>query len=108
MRSKFGNKRTLVGDKSFMSKGEAKRYEVLVQREQEGLIRDLKTQVSFPLVVNDVKIARYIADFTYEDATGYVVEDFKGVLTDVFKLKQKLMSACHSIAIKIVKVPSAD
>lgn len=108
MRSKFGNKRTMVGDKSFMSKGEAKRYEVLVQRERDGLIRDLKTQVSFPLTVNGVKIARYIADFTYEDATGHVVEDFKGVLTDVFKLKSKLMTACHAISIKIVKVPSAE
>lgn len=95
-----------MGERTFASKGEAKRFEVLAEREARGDIANLRCQVSYPIVVNGVKIARYIADFTYDDATGFVVEDYKGVLTDVFKLKQKLIQACYSIAIKIVRTPS--
>lgn len=53
---------------------------------------------------NDRRAVRYIADFVYLDAaTGkIVVEDVKGVKTEVYKLKRKLMLFFHGIRIKEV------
>ena len=46
------------------------------------------------------KIAKYVADFTYEDKHGnLVVEDVKGRATATYRLKKKLMLACHGIEI---------
>jgi len=43
---------------------------------------------------------RYIADFVYKDDEGKtVVEDAKGVLTPVYKLKRHLMMHVHGIKI---------
>jgi hypothetical protein len=44
-----------------------------------------------------------VADFTYIQDEKYIVEDYKGVETAVFRLKKKLMLAVHGIDIKIVK-----
>ena len=56
----------------------------------------------FNIVINDQKICAYIADYTYYDAeNNFIVEDAKGVETDVFRLKKKLMKAVNDIEIKI-------
>lgn len=70
--------------------------------ERGGLIIDLWRQVRFPLFVNDVLICNYVADFVYsEDINGkLVVEDVKGHRTEIYRLKKKLMLACHGITIK--------
>jgi len=45
-------------------------------------------------------VARYIADFVYETETGQtVVEDMKGAVTDVYRMKKRLMVAAHNIEI---------
>lgn len=107
-RSKFGNTWTTVDDIKFQSKGEAARYIVLRDRQANGLIDDLRLQVRYPLVVDAHKIAAYVADFVYRDGQGVeVVEDFKGAITDVFKIKAKLMAAVHGIVVKIVTKPDA-
>ena len=43
---------------------------------------------------------KYIADFVYTDKSGrLVVEDAKGVRTDVYVIKRKLMRQVHGIEI---------
>jgi hypothetical protein len=59
------------------------------------------------MFVNGILICTYIADFTYTRDGKYIVEDFKGVLTDVFKLKRKLMKAIFNIDILISRKPTA-
>lgn len=84
----------------FDSTGEASRYAHLCLRVKAGLIKDLETQVRFPLMTvgkNGLpcKVADYIADFCYtrcEDESR-VIEDFKGALTDVAALKLRWMDA---------------
>lgn len=101
-RSKYGNKRVLVGDRMFDSKGEAERATELRLLEKAGHIRDLEFQVTFPLYgKNGSEVARYRADFTYHDLrTGLdVTEDFKGVRTEVYRMKAKLFRDNYGRAI---------
>lgn len=43
----------------------------------------------------------YIADFTYYDENNnFIVEDTKGMRTDVYKIKRKLMLYIHGIKIR--------
>lgn len=52
------------------------------------------------------KICKYIADFRYWCKDQYVVEDTKGVLTQVFSLKKKLVEALHpGVIVQIIKDP---
>lgn len=112
--SKYGNKKTEVDGIVFDSKHEALRWIELKYMERAGLIRDLKRQVRFclvPTIEGEGKKIRqravyYVADFEYweknYDCWKRVVEDAKGVRTDVYKLKKKLMLWRHGIEIKEV------
>ena len=110
-RGKYNAKKTtLIGvDGKFDSKGEAGRYGDLRLRLLAGEIRYLERQVSFDLAVNGILICRYIADFTYEEmvpmpsgpAWFTVVEGFKGYKTPEFRMKEKLMLACHGIVVRV-------
>lgn len=75
-----------MGD-SFDSIGEKERYIVLRDMQKNGLITDLKRQVKFKLMEK----THYIADFTYYENGAYVIEDFKGFKTQVYKIKRKIM-----------------
>lgn len=100
MGNKYHATRTQVGDLSFASKAEAKRYCELKMLQSAKLVANLKTQVRYPLIVNGVNIAAYVADFVYNDTTGReVVEDKKGMRTPMYRIKRKLMKACHNIDI---------
>ncbi len=44
----------------------------------------------------------YLADFVYEKGSQTIVEDVKGLRTDVYKIKRKLMLYFHGIQIKEV------
>lgn len=97
-RSKFFNKPTIVDGIRFHSKKEARRYQELKLELKAGKIRDLKLQPSFELWLNGKLICRYISDFQYiqvEPTMQIVVEDVKGVLTDVYKLKKKMFLALY-------------
>lgn len=100
MRSKYGNVPTVVDGHRFPSRGEAKRYCELKLLERAGEISGLKKQVPFECRVNGVKVCTYFADFVYQENGRQVVEDFKGHRTKVFKLKKRLVLACHGITIK--------
>ena len=107
-RNKFGAKKTEFMGMKFDSKWEAERYGQLWKMQENEKIRDLDRQVRFNIVINEQKICSYIADYTYykpnEDGVDeFIVEDAKGVETDVFRLKKKLMLAVNNIDIKISK-----
>lgn len=104
-KSKFRNIKTIIDGTEFASKLEAGRYAQLKLMERAGLIGDLETQRSFDLTVNGIVVTRYIADFVYVAAGSLelVVEDAKGLLTPLYRLKKKMMMAEHGIAIREFK-----
>lgn len=107
-RSKYHAKRTSVDGITFDSKREAERYLALKGMEEDGTIEDLRRQVRYELIpAFDVdgrhyRPVYYVADFVYLDKeTGKeVVEDVKGMVTDVYRLKSKLFARRYGKAIK--------
>lgn len=114
--TKYNNHRIKTMHGWFDSKGELQRWLFLLDAEKRGIIRNLKRQVEFPLIVNDELVCTYVADFVYEykyatqarEWWPECVEDFKGFETDIFKLKAKLFSALMGSSIKITKSPTEE
>lgn len=106
--SKYKNKKSEYKGIKFDSKKEMLRYIVLEDMLKKGEIEDLQLQVPFVLIppfeLNGKKYKgmRYIADFTYKKDGKIVVEDVKGMKTNVYKIKKKLMAYVHKIEIKEV------
>ena len=102
--SKYHNRRVTVDGISFQSVKEASRWQELRLMERAGEITLLARQVKIELVPksNLFRAVYYVADFVYVDKrTGKTVyEDVKGVRTDVYKLKKKLLYWRHGIEIK--------
>ena len=101
--SKYKNGKTVIDGIKFDSAAEGARYQILKAKEKAGLIKNLELQVNYPLIVNGLKICDYRADFVYELGGKKIVEDVKGQLHDVFKLKYKLMFACYGITVLITR-----
>lgn len=103
--SKFGNNRTLRDGFWFDSEGEANRWGDLTLLCKSGQIRDLRRQVEYPLLLpgQDKAACSYVADFVYVKNDKEIVEDFKsdGTITDMFKLKMRLMKQIYGIDIQI-------
>lgn len=102
-RNKYGAQKTDVDGIRFDSKREATRYQDLKVMELAGVISDLKLQVTYPLVVEGIKIADYRCDFEYLEDGQKVVEDTKSDFTRKllwYRMKKKLMLALHSIEIR--------
>ncbi len=109
--NKYGNKKVTVDGYIFDSTLEAKRYRQLVLLERTGEIKDLQLQVPFELQEAFKKNGKYYraitykADFVYYDnkLKQTVVEDTKGMKTDVFKIKQKMFEHKYKdLSLKIV------
>lgn len=96
--NKYRNKEISIAGQIFQSKLEAKRYRQLEVLQRAGEIKDLKMQVKYELQEafnkngKHYRAITYIADFVYYDnrQRKIIVEDTKGIKTDVFKIKQKL------------------
>ena len=101
MYRKYHNTKTVADGIKFDSRLEAERYAQLKMMERAGAIRDLELQPEYELIPSFKKGGKtwrktvYKADFRYilaeDDKT--IIEDVKGstsVITDVFRLKQKL------------------
>lgn len=121
-RSKYHNQKITIDGLTFDSVREARRWRELKKLEKAGKIHDLERQVKFLLLppqrepdeigprggVKKGKLLEesitYRADFVYIDTeTGKkVVEDAKGVRTDVFIIKRKLMLWVYGIRIREV------
>lgn len=102
--NKFWNIPTRIDNVLFHSKKEAHRYLELKAMQAGGLIRDLELQPPYDLIVNDVKVCRYIADFRYFDMSTeqLIVEDVKGPagMTKEYAIKKRLMLACLGVEVK--------
>ena len=94
--NKYHAKKTSVNGITFASRGEAKRYSYLLLLEKAKKISNLELQPKFLLqdkfIHNGekIRVINYIADFQYNENGKAIVEDFKGVETEVFKIKRKL------------------
>lgn len=104
--SKYHNRKTEHDGILFDSKKEAERYVELKILLKAGLIRNLELQKSYELIPAQMgeRACSYRADFSYEEKSGDdwipVVEDVKGMRTDVYKIKRKLMLYKYGIEIR--------
>ena len=93
---KYRNKKTQIGMYVFDSIAESKRYKELALLEKAGQIKGLELQPKFLLQEGFKKNGKtyrkieYIADFMYIENGKVIIEDVKGMETDVFKLKRKM------------------
>ena len=103
--TKYNNKKVIIDDHKFDSRKEAFRYQGLKNLEKDGFISDLQMQVVFELapsiIINGRKkpALKYKADFVYIHKGQKIVEDVKGMLTAVYKIKRHLMKSIHGIDI---------
>lgn len=94
--NKYRNKKINIGGHEFDSKKEARRYQQLLLREKAGEIKGLRLQPEYELIPRFKKgnktyrKAVYIADFEYVENGRTIVEDVKGIKTDVYNLKKKM------------------
>ena len=108
--SKYHSRKTTIDGMTFDSIKEAKRYRDLSLLQRAGEISDLRTQVKYTLVPSQKKPSggterpvTYTADFVYKDKGGKeVVEDVKGVRTQQYTIRRKLMLERHRIEVKEV------
>lgn len=104
--SKYHAHKTTVDGITFDSRKEADRYLVLKVMEEDGTIEDLRRQVRYELVpAFDVdgrhyRPVYYVADFVYVEDGKEVVEDVKGMITDVYRLKSKLFARRYGMTIR--------
>lgn len=107
--SKYHNQITYVDGQRFDSVKEACRYSELMMLEKAGEIEFIDRQYRYHLIPaqtapdgTQVKPVDYVADFRYREKGKLVVEDVKGVKTDVYRLKKKLMLKKYGIWIREV------
>ena len=110
-KSKYHNRKT----KGFDSAKEWRRNQELETLQRAGEISELNRQVPFVLMPSYTiadettrqgfrtgREIRYIADFTYRLKDGTrIIEDVKGMQTDVFKIKRKLLE--RKIALGVIE-----
>ena len=102
--SKYRSRKVTTPDGiTFDSTKEANRWFELKLLERAGRICHLARQVPYPIVINGVKVCKFVADFTYSENGDAVVEDVKSDFTrklPVYRLKAKLMKAVHGIDVR--------
>ena len=105
--AKYHNKKLTVDGQTFDSGKEYRRFRELCLLERAGQIAGLQRQVKFELLPAqriDGKVVEracsYVADFVYTEDGQQVVEDAKGMRTQEYRLKRKLMLWVHGIRIK--------
>ena len=119
--AKYHNKKIQHGDEVFDSQHELHRWLELILLQRAGKITDLRRQVKYELVPVQrepdqygihgglrkrgkviEKAVSYTADFVYRENGETVVEDAKGVRTDKYIIKRKLMLWVHGIRVREV------
>jgi hypothetical protein len=103
-RSKYGNVKVEADGYTFDSKAEYRRYQELKLLDKAKDIFYLQVHPEWNIIINGEQVCRYKADFSYQDARrNQIVEDVKGVKTQVYQLKKKLMKVVLGIDIVEVK-----
>ncbi len=103
-RAKYGNEVTIVGGMRHASKREMKRYKENGLRLKSGEFDFLARQVRFRLpggveYVADFVLGKIIKQEFAEAFARIIVEDTKGVLTPVYRIKAKQMLSEHGIEV---------
>lgn len=103
---KYRNEPVVLDGLRFDSKRESIRWHVLRLMEKSGDIKNLKRQVRYPLLVGEVKIGEYWADFDYVDCQTkeLITEDVKSPATQkipLFQWKRKHFEAQYGRRIRI-------
>lgn len=108
--NKYRNRKIVVDNIKFDSILEANRYQELKLLQRVKQISNLRLQVPFLLQEGFKKNGttyrkiEYIADFVYEENGQTIVEDTKGICTEVFTIKQKLFEYKYpDLELKIIK-----
>lgn len=108
--NKYKNTKIVVDNIKFDSNLEATRYKELKLLLRAGEISNLELQPRFLLQDSFKKNGRtfrkieYVADFKYIENGKTIVEDVKGIQTDVFKLKHKIFEKKYpDLELKIIK-----
>lgn len=108
--NKYRNKKVIVDGEEFDSKKERNRYKELRLLERAGEISNLELQPRFLLQDKFKKNGKtyrkieYVADFKYIENGKTIVEDVKGMQTDVFKLKHKIFEKVYpDLELRIIK-----
>lgn len=101
--SKYRNKKVTVDGLTFDSQGEARRWWYHCRRQTQGEISQLRHHFPIPIIINEIEVCFYEADFDYMEGGTWVVEDFKGKKTDIYTLKKKLLAIVYGIAVKEVR-----
>ena len=128
MRPKYGNHKIKNAYGTYDSQLEYARFIFLSNREKEGEITNLRRQVEYLLIPaqygteikhlktkdKEVRVllersCSYVADFVYERNGKTIVEDCKGakgIITEVAKIKKKLLLWVHGIELRYVFSPT--
>lgn len=95
--SKYSAKKTECAAGHVHDSGlEAGRCDDLHALQQQGQIQRLTMQPEFSCSIDGRKICVYRADFAYFVSDCRIVEDCKGFLTPVYRLKKKIVEAIHA------------
>lgn len=111
---KYNNTKKTVDGITFDSILEARRYAVLKSRLEAGTISDLRLQPHYTIMEGYkdlsgtyIRPVQYIADFSYINADGKrIVEDVKGVRTEAYAIKRKLIR--DRFGVEIVEITSKN
>lgn len=120
--SKYHSQKIVRDGETWDSKAEYKRWCDLRLMQRKGMIHNLERQVSFELIPAQYesyprysdkdgrrlkdgrrcveRAVTYRADFVYQQGGKTIVEDCKGMRTDEYIIKRKLMLWRHGIRIK--------
>jgi len=109
-KSKYKNKKVIYDGIKFDSLLEMRRYKELVILRDLGEIRNLELQPKFLLQDKfrhegkGIRAIHYVADFKYIRGNTVIVEDAKGMETDVYKIKKKLFLNQYGTKYKFIEV----
>ena len=103
--SKYKNRKVTTDNIQFDSIKEADRYIELKILQRAGKISNLELQPKFELIPKytiggrSIRKMEYVADFKYIENGKVVIEDVKGMKTEVYKIKKKLFEFIFNIEI---------
>lgn len=104
-KNKYRNNPIIIDGIRFDSTKEGHRWCELQTLQKAGVISDLQRQVKFELQPafyfkgSKIRPIQYVADFVYTESGEQIVEDVKGVKTQEYKLKKKMMQYIYGIDI---------
>jgi hypothetical protein len=106
---KYNAKPVVLDNIRFDSKAEASRYLLLKACLRTGEISDLEVHPKYVILTGKVgdrvEKVRYVPDFRYKQEGKVVVEDVKGAITSVFRLKAKLFVMNYPDIEFIIAIP---